>query len=721
MATQTSSKEKSENDFHNIESYEGPPPYSKPPALHFSEPGPPTTHSVSRDQCIAHLKLLSVFAELRTTVSNTDGLFGINDSQAARFVPNQEAQSLSLARIREKRWAVFTSRAADRYATWWSKNPFPSDEYITLNDLRAPRYSTITEGLKPFQWESRYLPPLDVLMVWHAHALNPRIYLEDCLRAGKIRFWSTEFPWQLIDKAIDWENIEYSPEDEARVLFQKLTGRLWENQDESYEKNLNCLRCTESFTVPWTTGDIGLKLDDAFKDCAGYADNSFDASCPSCSYKHNLQTMRVASFRQDVQALVSTGRPMPGSLLNAQGLPDGSIESSFPSRVLSTAKVTILKVTTPMVEKNELKRSAANKRIVAGEIGSVKDMLDIRSLIEYTISSDSIMAKANGGNGTRLSLEQKGAMRKTIAHYWENSSIFGLDLVGAVMRQGTFIQKVDHLDWVHSPTLSATVDKLIRKYGVFFDIMVKHMKTTVPTLDVDLAWHTHQLSSSRYFKYSRAQSRKYGIEVFIDHDDKVDEGKLSEAFIWTCKTYASVTNGEVFSECNCWYCEAVREVNLYSGLSAILTSSSTRNARNQAEKLLNDPTIPTEMEKSSHISAHNAVSVRDASGRSRAAAKIREAQLRSAWEKAHRRAQKSRKMSSTKPSDAYHGRFRVWGHPYSIPFYAPYMCDASINSSLYADNPACKSVGVGSYGNCAAGLCGGSGDMAGCAAMGLSL
>lgn len=138
---------------------EGPPPYSQPGTLQFSDPGPPTTHTLSIEQCIAHLKLLSAFANLRMTVSSTDGLFGIHNSQAEEFL-QEESKSIALARIREKRWAVYTSRAVDRYATWWLKSPFPSDQPIATTDLRTPRYSEVTEGLKQFQWQPQHLPPL---------------------------------------------------------------------------------------------------------------------------------------------------------------------------------------------------------------------------------------------------------------------------------------------------------------------------------------------------------------------------------------------------------------------------------------------------------------------------------------------------------------------------------------------------------------------------------
>ena len=71
-----------------------------------------------------------------------------------------------------------------------------------------------------------------------------------------------------------------------------------------------------------------------------------------------------------------------------------------------------------------------------------------------------------------------------------------------------------------------------------------------PTLDVDLAWHTHQLSPDQYYNYSLSITR-----VFVDHNDKIDEDKLATSFDWMVKTYQQ-KYGEVYSECFCWYCES---------------------------------------------------------------------------------------------------------------------------------------------------------------------
>lgn len=104
-----------------------------------------------------------------------------------------------------------------------------------------------------------------------------------------------------------------------------------------------------------------------------------------------------------------------------------------------------------------------------------------------------------------------------------------------------------------------TMERLIAKYQRFIDIMAYYpSQMAVPTLDVDLAWHTHQLSPQPYYAFTTTQTSK-----FIDHDDKVSEEKLNAAFEWTSKTYQERYN-DVYSECTCWYCESIRASHVSS-------------------------------------------------------------------------------------------------------------------------------------------------------------
>ncbi|KAL5366571.1 hypothetical protein BJX96DRAFT_180852 [Aspergillus floccosus] len=87
---------------------------------------------------------------------------------------------------------------------------------------------------------------------------------------------------------------------------------------------------------------------------------------------------------------------------------------------------------------------------------------------------------------------------------------------------------------LHSPTLRETAKLLIAKYQVFFDITLRNPNNmAVPTLDVDLASHTYQVQPRWYYNYSSRLLSEDGIRQFIDHDGKVDENALSDAFEWT--------------------------------------------------------------------------------------------------------------------------------------------------------------------------------------------
>lgn len=59
-----------------------------------------------------YLKLLAVLANLQDFVSNNDGLFGLFGSEADKF-PDSLIEAK--AKIREKRWAVYTARGQPVY------------------------------------------------------------------------------------------------------------------------------------------------------------------------------------------------------------------------------------------------------------------------------------------------------------------------------------------------------------------------------------------------------------------------------------------------------------------------------------------------------------------------------------------------------------------------------------------------------------------------------
>lgn len=110
------------------------------------------------DHCIVHLKLLEAFHQLREDVALQDGLFGLEDG----FVPptlDERQRTELLTKIREKRWAVFVAKAAQRFETWWAMVIEPSAEKLEQKDIPTAFREKIHIG-RALSFAQDHLPPL---------------------------------------------------------------------------------------------------------------------------------------------------------------------------------------------------------------------------------------------------------------------------------------------------------------------------------------------------------------------------------------------------------------------------------------------------------------------------------------------------------------------------------------------------------------------------------
>ncbi|KAJ8127435.1 hypothetical protein O1611_g6200 [Lasiodiplodia mahajangana] len=514
---------------------------------------------VTIDTCLAHLKLLFAFQTLKETIGYTDGLWQIYDSRV--FPDKKSAQVLqnaeqlndetkkNLSLLREKRWALYVARAADRYEAWW--NSFSTDP-LTENEMadESPKYNRFADPppkLEGHAWDSTKLPPLDVLMVWHAHMLNPRAYFEDCMRRGLKELWHLGMPWQLVNDAIDTQ-FDYNVSFECMARWEETTNRKWDNVDDPFTKVLPpCPECNTPNVVPWSTCGKPEDSHDGLSsiDGQGYGDADFWTNCATCGKRLKRDYLEVSQFAADVKRLLSHEHPMPGTLLETRT----GLATRLPVYEASRDRY---QRTFP----NRLIRYHLRTQLYDPQPAS---MDEIRAIIERAMYDSDAIKKAERvtdkekSKSYRLGQEARIQVRKMMSRYWGNSSPFALELGGAVVRQSIFTEKMYKMDWLHSPAARETMARLITKYGRFLDIMGKaRNQIAVPTLDIDLAWHTHQLSPASYYKLTLSKTKR-----FIDHDDKIDENKLSIAFEWTSRVYQEFY-GEVYSECTCWYCESVR-------------------------------------------------------------------------------------------------------------------------------------------------------------------
>lgn len=145
---------------------EPPPSYQAQPSappirpLNLS-PSIPTA-SITPDECIAHLKLLSAIADLRDTISRSDGLFGVHDSQIERFGVNnggEQHMAKALALLREKRWGIYVCRAVERF-TVWMERCVRSGRPATVGEVERGDGLTWVGLRERIPWTVQMMPPL---------------------------------------------------------------------------------------------------------------------------------------------------------------------------------------------------------------------------------------------------------------------------------------------------------------------------------------------------------------------------------------------------------------------------------------------------------------------------------------------------------------------------------------------------------------------------------
>jgi len=123
-----------------------------------------------------------------------------------------------------------------------------------------------------------------------------------------------------------------------------------------------------------------------------------------------------------------------------------------------------------------------------------------------------------------------------VANAKGNLSSVSLDLVKGMYRQLDFINKicVNFDYWNDEAVISAS----ITRYFKFMDLMKRfgRKKMLVPTMDIDLVWHTHQTISTDYYKCTTSYFRN-----LIDHDDTIPGEDLlkgyARTFIYWSRAY----------------------------------------------------------------------------------------------------------------------------------------------------------------------------------------
>ncbi|KAG7293715.1 hypothetical protein NEMBOFW57_003772 [Staphylotrichum longicolle] len=120
----------------------------------------------------------------------------------------------------------------------------------------------------------------------------------------------------------------------------------------------------------------------------------------------------------------------------------------------------------------------------------------------------------------------------------------------AVIRQASFVDKMHGVLWIRSPALAGTLRRGTARYEKFLGLLQRYPGTMiVPTLDIDLVWHTHQCQAPGYAKATNEH-----VGRFVNHDDTIAKDKLGDGFAESRK-YFQMQFGAEYKVCGCWDCE----------------------------------------------------------------------------------------------------------------------------------------------------------------------
>ncbi|KAL4801955.1 hypothetical protein BDV18DRAFT_167102 [Aspergillus unguis] len=274
---------------------------------------------VSAQECQQHIQLLRCFVNLKQTVLKTKGLF---KTEYVHKHQNELDPVTRQSAAEESRWSIYVSRAIHRFCVWWARLSVTGTPGAGSDQLSEKR----PHG--GWTWTGDQMPPLDVLMVFHALTLHTKAFGEDCFRHQKAALWNEGFPLQLASQYIDPERFQYSCPEPCRLQFENMTKLAWDNLNDPETLLIECFRCQKQTAVPWTT-----------RRGKGLADDGFLQVCQWCKFVLRKDALLAQKLRRDLHLLLETNTPLPGTCWSVD---DGLASNAATDEFLKQSLVDLL-------------------------------------------------------------------------------------------------------------------------------------------------------------------------------------------------------------------------------------------------------------------------------------------------------------------------------------------------------------------------------------------
>ncbi|KAJ7921384.1 hypothetical protein B0H13DRAFT_1604569 [Mycena leptocephala] len=497
---------------------EAPPAYSIPNA--FAESSRSATGTgieafVDVPQIKDHLALLHAFAELKVSVER------MTDEAGIPHLPTDN----------ERRWGWFVGLAVERFEKW----------------CKALQPSHSEKGL------ATILPPVDVLMIWHAYMLNPGWYAEDGERIETLK--GLHLAGEAFTTALGGEFGELLASEPSKQRVDSWVQMTvtpfdpFESASQTVAKEIACPKCCVVLSAPFLT-----------EKGTGYLQQGFAMECidKKCAFEITRDTLHCASLRtiwpsrSRAKKHQNSSRKSPELL----SIANGTIHT--PTNVVDIARGQFVKDT--MLSSSNLRRPIGSDHGTVVSDAAYANFLMEQAKYKLDTLRDILASRMKGKGGKLIG---------RIMSAYVDDKIFSVELIAAVLRQGSFVTKMYDLQWTKTGFFDNVEDEVAlqhanMRYHAFLDLMSSSPGSFfVPTLDIDLAWHTHQLMARDYSKDTVGHVGRF-IDQYVDtliflqtryvndppSDDKVEESQLASSFDLTCGAWKN-RFGVQYTCCGC--------------------------------------------------------------------------------------------------------------------------------------------------------------------------
>ncbi|KAI8065459.1 hypothetical protein BC940DRAFT_82809 [Gongronella butleri] len=348
------------------------------------------------------------------------------------------------------------------------------------------RYEKFVRSFEHHTGESP-LPPLDVAVFWHAHALSPFRFYEDIM----VRYPAAR---NMFDKGLPLMSIYH-----ARNTIPKYHLERWNRwiPDEPYDLldeikdgtrkrfKLTCWEplCEATIEIPW-------------RKYVQYRFHDMDIHFPHTCASGSESTKSHTSLNQQAKLKLD-------------------------------ADVRAHKVAGTLLERNGEDRRKENQIVEYIRIHKTVVPLDN----DFDLGYEAAIQDALEALGSEYENDANQFLHAVRTCYKSNPTMFSLDLIHAVRRQRKFYDAVTRMTW-RFPDGYCTA---IRRYHDFLSLMKYDPKLiAVPSIEIDCAWHTHMLFSGLYHAFCLRHMKRV-----INHDDTIPESKLLQHSVSTNNAWKS--------------------------------------------------------------------------------------------------------------------------------------------------------------------------------------